>query len=535
MAKMKNAQLVTDALLAHHALVAQYEAEIALSRQVEVFANDTPDKRKARLARAARDPIYFGQTYLPHYFDLPSAACHREWVRLARQSVAEQQPMELRASRDLGKSVVMTFAFQLWSALHNTRFFGLTVSATNRQAEGLVSPIRAEIVGNARLKADFGELQGDQWTADLFRLTTGAAFMARGRAQAVRGVREGAWRPTLIILDDYDTDARAQNPDLVRQDYDLIKKSFYPALDRTGTLMIVGNLFSRQSVLALCAGDDEFLHRQDDIIRDGLWNETTRRYTAGKSGWPKKFSLAAISQKRRFVGDRIFNAEYLNAPESGGNTFQREWLLRHDEATVDATGALTVFGIDPSVTDSRTADFKALIVWSWIERLKKRLVRTCWIRRDSMGALMAMAYRLAPIYNPALVVVEDGLQEWIEGERMRQCPHGHPLLPVFYQSHEGVPKDARVARLAPLFESGQISIAQAGGDTSRLMDQLIHYPSDAVGRDGPDAMEMAERGLKRIMGFGTGQIPLTQMPQPGPFASKPPWEPRDWGTQRGAF
>ncbi len=118
-----------------------------------------------------------------------------------------------------------------------------------------------------------------------------------------------------IYLDDYETPKRAKNPTPVEQDFKRIKSEYYPALREGGSLIIVNNIFTAVGVMARCKDDPDMLTIDSPIITNGIWDEETRRYREGQSGWPGMCSLASISRKRRFQGSATFLAEYCNAPE----------------------------------------------------------------------------------------------------------------------------------------------------------------------------------------------------------------------------
>jgi hypothetical protein len=53
-----------------------------LSLEVMPFWADSEEKRKQRLERSARDPLYFCRTYLPHYFPHAPAPFHHELIKM---------------------------------------------------------------------------------------------------------------------------------------------------------------------------------------------------------------------------------------------------------------------------------------------------------------------------------------------------------------------------------------------------------------------------------------------------------------------
>ena len=85
-----------------------------LSLEVMPFWADSEDKQKQRLERAARDPLYFCRTYLPHYFPHAPASFHYELMQMLEQRDGDVvTPMAVAAPREFAKTTVCSFGYVL--------------------------------------------------------------------------------------------------------------------------------------------------------------------------------------------------------------------------------------------------------------------------------------------------------------------------------------------------------------------------------------------------------------------------------------
>ena len=76
-------------------------------------------------------------------------------------------------------------------------------------------------------------------------------FLACGRGQSPRGLRDREARPDYIVIDDLDDDELCRNEKRVHDITDWVKEALFGALDvGRGRFIMVGNLISKNSVLA---------------------------------------------------------------------------------------------------------------------------------------------------------------------------------------------------------------------------------------------------------------------------------------------
>ena len=82
------------------------------------------------------------------------------------------------------------------------------------------------------------------------KLKGGAKFLAIGRGQSPRGLRDREARPDYINIDDLDDDDLCKNERRVKEATEWVKEALFGALDAgRGRFIMVGNLISKNLCL----------------------------------------------------------------------------------------------------------------------------------------------------------------------------------------------------------------------------------------------------------------------------------------------
>ncbi len=200
----------------------------------------------ARKRRAARDFRFFCEAYFPQTFHLPWSADHLKVIAKIEQAVLEGGLFAMAMPRGSGKTSLCETAC-LWAMLYGHREFVALIGSDEEHAAGMLESIKAELENSELLAADFPEVchpirslegihqraagqlyQGKQthigWTAKEIVLPTIAASLASGAVIRVAGITGrirgmkhkradgGSVRPSLVLIDDPQTDESARSP-----------------------------------------------------------------------------------------------------------------------------------------------------------------------------------------------------------------------------------------------------------------------------------------------------------------------------------
>ena len=204
----------------------------------------------ARKARAAADFRFFCEQYFPEAFCLPWSPDHLKVIAKIEQAVLRGGLFAMAMPRGSGKTSLAETAC-IWAMLTGAREFVCLIGSDAGHARGMLESIKVEFETNERLLADYPEAvhpihalgrihnrakgqlcQGQStrivWTADEIVLPTvpgsrasGAIIRVAGIESRIRGMKykraDGrAVRPSLVVLDDPQTDESARSPQQIQ-------------------------------------------------------------------------------------------------------------------------------------------------------------------------------------------------------------------------------------------------------------------------------------------------------------------------------
>jgi len=193
------------------------------------------------------------------------------------------------------------------------------VSDTEGQASEFLGDIKAELTGNAELKAQFGisKIIKDTETNVICQFKSGEKFriVAKGSEQKVRGLKWLGMRPDLIVGDDLENDEIVMNKERRKKFKNWFKRALIPCGSDTCSIRIVGTILHLDSML-------------NGLLNSKEWKSL--RYEAHNHDfseilWKEKFSKERLlGIRREFEEDNDldgYSQEYLNKPVATGNAY----------------------------------------------------------------------------------------------------------------------------------------------------------------------------------------------------------------------
>ena len=375
---------------------ADYEAlkEAARARNAELSAigrdiGDIPEvvdpKRKAR---ASEDFRFFCETYFPETFCLPWSDDHLKVISKIETAVLRGGLFAMAMPRGSGKTTLAETAC-IWAMLTGAREFVCLIGSDAGHARNMLESIKVEFETNEHLLEDYpeavypihalerihnrakGQLCNGKhtrivWTADEIVLPTipdsaasGAIIRVAGIESRIRGMKykraDGrALRPSLVVLDDPQTDESARSDQQVRARMETLNGAILnlagPGQKISGimpcTVIRPGDMADqildrdkhaawqgKRTKLVYAFPDNEKLWetyaqiRSDSFRNDGDGHEATEFYRKHRSemdagaviAWPQRHNedeLSAIqhAMNLRLQDERAFWAEYQNEP-----------------------------------------------------------------------------------------------------------------------------------------------------------------------------------------------------------------------------
>ncbi len=488
---------------------------------------------------------YFRSYYFKHYHKLPDSGFHKElYTMLAGITHNRGSKLALAAPRGSSKSTLISLEYVIYCICYKLERFIIMISSTTDQATGFLSEIKNELMTNPRLITDFpdiceiGQKPGPQrWRNNEIITRNGIKVVALGSNQQIRGRRNREERPSLIILDDFETDERFQTPD----QYDKLHRWLTKSVLKSGTsqtnVIFTGTIHHYHSLLA------QYTHAQMNpgwikrIYRSvispsahpALWEKWEKIYNHHENFedqegpaaarlffeanqaqmlegtqvlWPEQKDYYALMTLREDDGHASFDSEMQNEPINPSEClFNLEELHYWDDQYESEEELLSVIGdhkefygaCDPSLGKHKhRGDFSAIIS----------------IVRDSDTGIIyvidADISRRTPskIIDDTLVYCKTRRYERfgfevnqfqvLMAQELEDRGNKAGIYPSIEQIQNTGDKVARIESLQPLVKNGAVRFSRKH---RTLLEQMKYFPKWKYD-DGIDALEMAVRLCK---------------------------------------
>ena len=369
----------------------------------------------------------------------------------------------------------------------------VVVGKSQDSANRLLGDIQAELEYNQRIIADFGQQKNlGLWTAGEFKTASGVKFLAVGRGQSPRGLREREARPDYIVIDDLDDDELCRNEKRVHDLTDWVKEALFGALDvGRGRFLMVGNLISKTSVLAnIAATPGVFVSKVQAIDKNG------------EPVWKEKWNKEDAQEYRSFVGYRAWEKEMMHNPIVDGTIFRADWIRYKPMPSLRKYDMLVCY-TDPSFKSTTANDYKASRLWG---KLGNELhLIDCYVRQDTVGGMVRWLYdlyeRTRDTASIRFFMEANFMQDVILDEFALEGNLRGYQLPIMPDKRKKPDKIQRIEAVSPLWERGYVYYNEKLKDSPDMqvgIEQTLSLERGSrVHDDAPDADEGAIWILQR--------------------------------------
>ncbi|MCX5668917.1 MAG: phage terminase large subunit [Candidatus Omnitrophica bacterium] len=511
----------------------------------------TTNKLKLLRKELGRNSILdFAKIYFPQYMTSSSPSFHGDICK-SLMDISEKRNgrLAVAAPRGHAKSTVASLFYVLWSICYNKEKFILILSATAKQAQTLLADITRALETNTRLLEDFSDIFSDnldvktKWTQHEIITKNGIKVTALGREQDMRGLRHQEDRPTLIILDDIDSEKNTYNADSREKLFNLFTKTILKAGALKGAVkecnvVTVGTLLHPDSLLSRLIKQEQFPdwnkmfykavinfseHKDlwqtwSNILfgRGELYEEEYGLKAADKffevhkqemlEGtkvlWPEIEDYYQLMKIREIEGAYAFDSEKQNNPTSSGDSrYDPDNFTYWDKDYADAEQLIASFGddysiigaCDPSVgMANNRADYSAIII---LAKHKGHLyVLDADIKQRSQDDLVQSIINFCDIYrHMEKFVIEANLFPELLVKYVRERAEQENVIAPLKETRNTRNKELRIFGMETYITKGIILFSRS---QQILLDQLKYFPRDTHD-DGPDALEMALREAEK--------------------------------------
>lgn len=470
-----------------------------------LMAVETPAARDKRRRRLLDNYAAFCEYYFPHYLTLRdkvtgevlrtihNAPFHNEAARKVRSTPNLKAVFQW--PRGHAKSTHFDIFMPLWLMFQPKRLinFMVIVGKSEDSAIRLLGDIQAELEHNQRIIADFGRQRGSaSWQDGEFKAANGVKFLACGRGQSPRGLRDRESRPDYIVIDDLDDDELCRNEKRVHDLTDWVKEALFGALDvGRGRFIMVGNLISRNSVLFnITKTPGVFVSVIKAVDRNG------------EPVWRGKWTKEEAREYRNFVGYRAWEKEMMHNPIVDGTIFRAEWI-RFKKMPKLSKYEMLVCYTDPSFKSTTSNDYKASRLWGKIGN-ELHLI-DCYVRQDTVSGMVRWLYNLYESLPEGVAVrffmEANFMQDIILDEFTTEGNIRGYQLPLLPDKRKKPEKIQRIEAISPLWERGFVFYNEALKDSPDMQvgieQTLALERGSRVHDDAPDADEGAIWYLQR--------------------------------------
>lgn len=431
--------------------------------------------RKALIATTQRNFFLFFYVYFGRHIRYPIAPFHFEMLRIAQaEKIKRAGVMTFRNS---AKSTILNTAYALWTIMGIPKKKHVVIaSQTQQRVKDHLMNIRKEIESNQLLSENLGPFSvgEDRWGATTLIIPDyEARISAISIEEGIRGLKEGPYRPDLIIADDIEDSNSVRTRESRDKTFDWFTGELIPLGETDAKVIILGNFLHPDSVLSRIGKMIKEEKMKGVFLRVPLVDEKNN------IAWPGKFpSLETIEELRQSIGnEKTWQRDFLlRAIPDDYQIIDPSWIQYYDVMPgltgEDYIG--TFIGIDPAGSTNENADYTAMVTASVFGRRNKMKVyihpnpvnkRLDFIGIKERAILLA---KTAGSKYPATVVVEDtGVQKWL----IQELKSAGISVEEFKVS--GLDKRSRLEAIAPFIQTGKVLFPREG--SKDLVQQLIGF------------------------------------------------------------
>ncbi|HBG62032.1 MAG: hypothetical protein A2Y03_06535 [Omnitrophica WOR_2 bacterium GWF2_38_59] len=498
---------------------------------------DKIEKRISATRRiAGRNFAFFRKEYFSHYCDIPDSVFHEELSHdLSKMTLKRSVKFALAAPRDSGKSTIISAIYVIYCICYKLEDFIVIISNTSEQAASFLCDIKKEFEMNEKLISDFPDVcekgKPPRWSRREIVTRNGVKVLALGSNQQIRGRRNKSFRPSLIILDDVETDESAKNPESYHKLEDWITKAVLKAGTSETNVIFVGTIHHYGSLLAQFTSDKSHPGWSKGIYRSiisyssspDLWQRwiqifNYQEFYKDQEGpdaarlffednqkgmlmgtevlWPEKRGYYDLMVMREEDGYLSFDSEMQNDPVNPRDClFNLDEMHYWDDKFASEEELIASFAndtiwygsCDPSMGKHRNkGDFSAIITI-----VKNRITGTIYVisadiaRRDPDKIIndVLMHHRIRQYKEFSFE--SNNFQEYLSSQLMKRSQEEGIYLPLKEIKHTS-DKTERIMWLQLFLKKGTIQLSRKH---HTLLEQMKFFPKGKYD-DGLDALEM---------------------------------------------
>lgn len=519
-----------------------YEASRLLPSQVDTLISDKKELiRLKRIHRAEHDVLYFGMEYfsedgnpgndenlIPKGVNVAKAAeFHRQLCEMLNDVTKGHVKRNIAwaCPRRHAKTAWLSNIYLVHQIVYRLRKYIVLFSETTDVAGDFISWGKFQLKLNEKLRADFGELLHVQPSRNEldnkyeYITASNTKVEAKGLGTQTRGLRHGASRPDMFILDDLESDESTNTSELIEKSKTWFREEMLPAMAKDGICIYLGTILCYGSLLHYVLEERrDFESRKFSAIksyseRNDLWDEWRRIYRSDEvkaadkayeffeknkdemlSGteilWPGYFTYYELVVIREENGAKAFNQEYQNNPtDEERQIFKPEhftWFDDEDLANIDTLN----YGAVDIAMGKEKGDFSDIVSGAVNTETGTLYIFDNFMERCHPDVLIdEVVEQTFEKQYEGLAVETQMAQEFIADKMAERLQaKGYPAHTRLKQIKQRTRKELRIEALQPDIQSGKIRFHRKFKNSPE-MEQFDMYPMHKHD-DFPDAVSM---------------------------------------------
>ena len=410
------------------------------------------------------------------------------------------------------------------------RKYILIISETEDLSTKFVEYINSQLKFNKKLREDLGVIMNESKfdnkkdTGMEFVTTKGTMVRAAGMGKALRGARNGAYRPDLVILDDLESMANTNTKELREKNLHWYNSVIEPiGVEGRTAFLYVGTLVHGNGLLPdiltridyesrkyaaivqepdnmelwmhYCEILDDKTDEERETKADAFYEENREEMDKGwKTLW-SRWTYSALMKKKSTLGTKAFNSEYMNiAYDPDSQIFNEDNIIFFDDRDlIDQWGRripLDVYGFwDLAVgKGNKRDDYNAVVIIGRDKLTGVMYVLDAWSAKVPAHKALAVAEQKISEWQPRLFGVETIQMQYEFYRQLQENIMKHGLYFTRLKAcNPKAKKEDRIQILEPLFETGYLRLKRS---QRLLLEQLLVFPQGEHD-DLPDALASA--------------------------------------------
>lgn len=507
-------------------------------------------QKQYRVLRSKYDVLYFAYEYFSFERNpenennlIPEGGTFETAPNFHVELCSKLDELEVKATKKIcwsvprghAKSGYMSNVFPVHQITFNKRKYILIVSETGGMARAFIEWVGDQLKYNKKLREDFGELLSpskmlnETDNKDSFITHNGIKVQASSIGSQLRGSRNGAYRPDLVVLDDLESSKNTNTKELREKNLHWFNSVIMPIGDITRTSFVyMGTLVHGQGLLPHVLQRSDFdgkmysaivseperldlWNKLEDILRDVENNnreeEADQFYYENKEEmdkgaltlWNERFTYYELIKIKVNVGSKAFASEYLNKPSDDDScVFKKDYFVFYDEHKIDIN-KLDIYSFwDIAIGKNSRSDYNAIVTIGRDRITGVIYILEAWAEKIPMHKALLVAVQKIKHWNPKVFGVETVQAQYDMFRQLREkcVQEGIYSTRVLAVNPKGKKED-RIDSLEPLVEGGYIRFNKGH---RLLLEQMELYPS-AENDDLPDSLascvEIAGKQRKR--------------------------------------